>query len=138
MLPLKLIEPHALPSEVCRRFMTGVDLTVMSGYERLQADGNPDLIVELIDLYVADVALRLIAMRDALDRRNWLQVKREAHNLRGSSSNLGALGMVAICEEMERTGSALNPQTETFMHRLERAWAQTHTILHSERQRRLQ
>jgi HPt (histidine-containing phosphotransfer) domain-containing protein len=138
MLPLNQIDSHGPTPDVCLRFMTGVDLTVMSGYERLQADGEPDLIVELIDLYLAGVPLRMTKMRDALRQRNWLQVKREAHNLRGSSGNLGAVGMAAICEEMERTVSEHNPETETFMDRLERAWAQTHSILDSERQRRLQ
>jgi HPt (histidine-containing phosphotransfer) domain-containing protein len=137
MLPLKQIESHALTSEVCQRVMTGVDLSVMSGYERLQADGEPDLIVELIDLYLADVPLRLTAMRDALYQRNWLQVKREAHNLRGSSGNLGAVGMAAICEELERTVSEQSPEAETFMDRLQQAWATTHFILDRERQRRL-
>jgi HPt (histidine-containing phosphotransfer) domain-containing protein len=138
MLPLKQIDCPAHPPDVCLRFRTGVDLAVMSGYERLQADGEADLIVELIDLYLADVPSRMTKMREALRQRNWLQVKREAHNLRGSSGNLGAVRMAAICEEMERTVSEPNPQTETFMDRLERAWAQTHSILDSERQRRLQ
>ncbi|MEA2206231.1 MAG: two-component system, sensor histidine kinase and response regulator [Blastocatellia bacterium] len=137
MLQLKQIDSHALTSDVCPRFLAGVDPTVMSGYERLQADGDPDLIVELIDLYLADVPLRMTKMREALRQRNWLQVKREAHNLRGSSGNLGAVGMAAICEEVERTVSEHNRETEIFMDRLERAWAQTRSLLANERQRRL-
>jgi HPt (histidine-containing phosphotransfer) domain-containing protein len=82
-------------------FRQAVDLTVLASYEKVQLDGEPDLIVELIDLYRDDAPRRVAVMQESLAKKNLPSVKREAHSLRGSSGNLGALHMALICAEIE-------------------------------------
>lgn len=117
---------------------TEVDLTVLASYENIQLDGEPSLIVELIDLYGGDAPRRVAAMRESLAKRNWLSLKREAHSLRGSSGNLGAIQMAVICAEIEGIESENRSQNiEALLSCLERELEQVLRIFFAERQRRL-
>ncbi|MBC8028873.1 MAG: Hpt domain-containing protein [Pyrinomonadaceae bacterium] len=78
-----------------------VDLTVLANYESIQLEGEPDLIVELIDLYADDAPQRLGVMRQSVAERNWRGVKKGAHSLRGSSGSLGAQLVAQRCQEIE-------------------------------------
>jgi HPt (histidine-containing phosphotransfer) domain-containing protein len=82
-------------------FRDPVDLAVLAGYESVQLEGEPDLVVELIDLYFADVPRRVQAMRDAVRFRNPAALASAAHLLRGSSGSLGAQQVAQICAEIE-------------------------------------
>src|SRR5437660_7395479 len=84
-----------------RSLTQAVDMAVLTSFEEAQLDGVPDLIVELIDLYLEDAPHRLTAIEEALNRRDGQALKRAAHCLRGSSANLGALQVALICEEVE-------------------------------------
>ncbi len=120
-------------------FRAAVDLAVLSTCEKIQLDGEPDLIVELIDLYLEDARRRLAVMKLSLAKRNWLSVKREAHSLRGSSGNLGALQMALICDAIEGVEARdLGPSTEALLGCLEQELEQVSNIFLAERQRRSQ
>src|ERR1700730_3307932 len=96
-------DPSQLLSEGAFRSLTqAVDMAVLTSFEEVQLDGAPDLIVELIDLYLADAPHRLAAIEEALTRKDEPALKRAAHSLRGSSANLGGLQVALICEELER------------------------------------
>lgn len=82
-------------------FPDPVDLSVLVSYEGIQVAGEPDLIVEFIDLYLEDVPRRIDALRDAFTQRSWKTLAAEAHRLRGSSGSLGALQVAEICLEIE-------------------------------------
>jgi HPt (histidine-containing phosphotransfer) domain-containing protein len=127
---------HAGLPEICK---VAVDLAVLADFEKIQIDGEPDVIVELIDLYLEDAPCRVGAMRESLAKKNWLSVKREAHSLRGSSGNLGALQMALICDQIEviESGDPF-PSVEVLISCLEQELGRVlHTFL-AERQRRLQ
>jgi HPt (histidine-containing phosphotransfer) domain-containing protein len=116
-----------------------VDLAVLANYEKLQLDGESDLIVELIDLYLDDALRRVAVMQDSLASNNWASLKREAHTLRGSSGNLGALQMVLICEELEGMEFAdLSPTIEVMLGCLVQELKRVNHVFLAERQRRLQ
>jgi histidine phosphotransfer protein HptB len=93
----------------------------------------------LIDLYLEDARRRLAVMKLSLATSNWLSVKREAHSLRGSSGNLGALQMALICDEIEGLESPDPfPSIEALLGCLEQELEQVVHIFVIERQRRLQ
>ena len=56
-----------------------IDLSVLIGLEGAQADGEPDLIVELIDLYLEDTSRKLAAMSELLAKRDTLSLEQAAH-----------------------------------------------------------
>jgi len=65
-----------------------------------------DFLVELIDAYLDDGPMRLAGLRRAFDNGDVEAFTREAHSLKSSSANLGAMRVAAIAKEMERAGRA--------------------------------
>ena len=65
-----------------------VDAEVLEMLESLQEPGEPDLIVELITLFLKDTPERLAELGDS--RRDAGHVARVAHAVKGSAGNLGA------------------------------------------------
>ena len=82
--------------------LSAVDLGVLAGFEEMQAEGEPNLIVELIDLYLEEVPRRLASMLEAEACADSRALGGAAHSLKGSSASLGAFGVAALCEELER------------------------------------
>src|SRR5215213_7662421 len=79
-----------------------VDMAVLTSFEEVQVEGEPDLIVELIDLYLEDTPRQMAAMQKALAITDGTSLKRAAHGLKGSSANLGAGRLAALCGELEQ------------------------------------
>ena len=73
-----------------------VDLSVLEQYRELQDEGDPDIVAELIDTFLSDIPNRVSGIREALDSANPTQLEHEAHNLKGSSANLGAHTLASI------------------------------------------
>jgi HPt (histidine-containing phosphotransfer) domain-containing protein len=65
------------------------------------AEYGADFLVELIDVYLEDASNRLIQLRAALAGGDNETATREAHTLKSSSANVGAMGMSAIAKEIE-------------------------------------
>lgn len=65
-----------------------------------------DFLVELIDVYLADTPNRLVLLRQAIEGGDAETCVREAHTLKSSSANLGALELSASAKEMEAAGRA--------------------------------
>lgn len=78
-----------------------VDLAVLRGFEEDQCEGEPDFVVELIDLYLQDAPAKLRELRIALACGDLETLGREAHSLKGGSASLGARRMAVVSEELE-------------------------------------
>ena len=63
-----------------------------------------EFIVELIDVYLQDTPNRLAQMREAFNGSDTETLIREAHTLKSSSANVGAMGLSALAQEMESAG----------------------------------
>jgi HPt (histidine-containing phosphotransfer) domain-containing protein len=139
MLSIEKVNPDANHGDATDLFRSSVDLTVLGDYENLQVSGEPDLIVELIDLYLEDAPVRVSIMRESQAKVDWISVKQQAHGLRGSSGSAGALQMALICENLEAaTSGDVCTDIEDLMSRLELELNRTSNILLAERRRRLQ
>jgi HPt (histidine-containing phosphotransfer) domain-containing protein len=115
-----------------------VDLSVLTNFDEAQSDGEPDLIVELIDLYLEEASKLLAGMREAVAKKDALPIKQAAHSLRGSSGNLGILQMAIMCSEVEQMKSQDMFPIEVLVNKMEQELVQVRQILLEERQRRLQ
>jgi CheY-like chemotaxis protein len=87
-----------------------VDERALAALRDLQAEGRPDLLAELLAVYLRDTPPRLAALHEALARKDAEAVRREAHAIKGSSGYLGAVEMARLCVELEgqaRTGDLI-------------------------------
>lgn len=115
-----------------------VDLAVLASLEGAQLEGEPDIVVELMELYLEDAASKLAAMREDSTERGGKSVARLAHSLRGSSANLGARRMAALCEELERMGEG-DPSCDrgALLNGLESELTCVRRVFEAERRRRV-
>jgi HPt (histidine-containing phosphotransfer) domain-containing protein len=127
-----------LPASASVIASDGVDMESLNAFEELQLDDGSDLIVELIDLYLLDAAQRISQIREASIKTEWVSLKRAAHNLRGSSGNLGVLKVAEICQKLEWMDRHDSPQTvAALVQLLEYESAMANASLAAVRQRRL-
>ncbi len=114
-----------------------IELAVLRGFEDAQIEGEPDLIIELIDLYLADAPNKLTAMRQAVTKTDEQSLKQAAHSLMGSSASLGACRMASLCEEIERSdGDHWLEEAEPLVTRLEHEFDLVRQVFSAERRRR--
>lgn len=115
-----------------------VDWEVLLGLEGVQVEGEPDLIVELIELYAEDAPHRLSAIRDALAAGDLAALGRAAHGLKGSSASLGARQVGTLCERLERlSGQESLQEGEMLLACLGHEFARAMLVFADERDRRL-
>jgi HPt (histidine-containing phosphotransfer) domain-containing protein len=115
-----------------------VDMAVLTSLEDAQPEGNPDLVVELIDLYLKEAARLLTNVQEALVIKDQSAIKDAVHSLRGSSSSLGILQMALICDELERTEfNDMFPIASELLICLKQEFSRVSQVLLAERQRRL-
>jgi HPt (histidine-containing phosphotransfer) domain-containing protein len=57
---------------------------LLESLRELQEEGEPDILNELIEMYLDHVRLQLVALREAVEGRNADSVARVAHTLKGS------------------------------------------------------
>ena len=79
---------------------TSVPILEGSVWSELQTLG-PDVVSEILDLFLADVPSRLVKLQHAVDSRSLDLVLREAHGLKGSALGIGASRLASLCAAIE-------------------------------------
>lgn len=113
-----------------------VDLEVLAVYDEAQIEGEPDFVVELIDLYLNEVPRLFDTILKAIANKDRSTARRAAHSLRGSSGNLGVLQMAAIAGELEHLENDYSTVAPELLRSLENEFERVKEILNAERQRR--
>jgi len=122
----ELADPAAMI--VCRSTQIGVeeiDLSTLTSFAELRTLAEPDLVVELIDLYLTDVPAQIHAIKAASARSDVTVLKQAAHTLKGSSTSIGFRQIAEICEQLERldwrdSHNRLDALTELLQYRFAR------------------
>ncbi len=83
-----------------------LDHAVIESLRELQQAGEPDLLSELVELFLEDVPLRLTALREATAQGDSSSVAKIAHALKGSCANMGARRVVNLCTGLEKVGKS--------------------------------
>jgi HPt (histidine-containing phosphotransfer) domain-containing protein len=82
-----------------------VDPEVIEQLRFLEDEDQPNVVAELLTLYIEHAPPKLQAIHEALERADFAALKRAAHSLKGSSANVGARGMHQVCERLEHDAS---------------------------------
>jgi len=78
-----------------------LDMAVVEELLSLSDDGDPELLLDLIKLFLDDGPHKVRTIRDGLAARDFDTMERAAHSLKGSSGNLGARLLQDTCEQMQ-------------------------------------
>ena len=70
--------------------------------------GDEDFAKEIIADFLKQIPDNLFALKNALNKKDLLLVKREAHIIKGASGNVGALALQKIAEQVEIFGEEKN------------------------------
>lgn len=76
-----------------------VDMETLNMLKEVMEDG----FVTLLETYITDSGARIDAMRAAIEAADSDAIRRAAHSLKGSSGNLGANQMAALCLNVENS-----------------------------------
>jgi PAS domain S-box-containing protein len=106
------LEPLPHPAEVAsppahdgrQEEAPALDPAVLAELRQLQGEGEPDIVQELAEAFQFETPPLLEALHEAVAKEQPEQLRRTAHNLKGSSNNLGARGMAALSAELETLG----------------------------------
>lgn len=78
-----------------------LDSQTLEGLAALADEGDPDLICELIDLFLDDAVDRLRSMSAAVEAGDPEPVAQAAHALKSASASVGALAFSGKCRDIE-------------------------------------
>ena len=90
-----------------------LDPVVVASLRRLTLPGEPDVLKEVLELFLADVPLRIDRLRVAGTAGDAAGLQRLAHSLKSSAGNIGAHGLMAVCRRLDdlgRSEEALRPR----------------------------
>ena len=97
-----------------------LDPAVMVAIRSLGEPGE-DVFAEVAALFLADVPIHLSALGAAITAKNVDAVYEIAHRLKGSSLEMGAIGMTPLCAALEQDARAGSlQQAEAQFARLDR------------------
>lgn len=82
-------------------YESSIDHESLKNLRALQREGEPDLLHDLINMFLTDAQPRLLSLKQAVIQKDAPTVEREAHALKGSCSNFGARPMSAICQSLQ-------------------------------------
>ena len=114
-----------------------IDPAVLASLDEAWEAGEPDLVVELIDLYLGDAPQWVETMRTAAAGADATVLQRAAHTLKGSSGSLGIHQVAEVCRMLELSCGESAAKADELLQQLDREFAIARAALAAERLRRV-
>ena len=83
-----------------------LDPAVLESLRELTPPGEPDVLKEVLQLFLDDVPARVERLRSAWQSGDAVAVQRAAHSLKGSAGNIGATDLLGVCRQLDELGRA--------------------------------
>ena len=110
-----------------------LDPEALASLRSLQEEGEPDVLQELVDMFLADAEPRLASLREAVARGDGGTVEKEAHALKGSCANFGAHPMAALCQQLQASGRSGDlADARDLLERLDQEYGRVCAALNAE------
>jgi HPt (histidine-containing phosphotransfer) domain-containing protein len=78
-----------------------IELAVLEKIQENLGGGDPEIVIEIIDLFLGDLPQQLVTLRQGYDSEAISVVQRITHTIKASAATIGALGLAAECEALE-------------------------------------
>lgn len=106
-----------------------IDQRVLSDLREVMEDGY----LQLLETFLEDSERRLSQLHEAKDAE---ELGLAAHSFKGSSSNMGAVGLAELCRELEeRVRQQPLYGIEDLINRIDQEYAEVQRFYRAERQR---
>ena len=99
--PDEVLEQHAVAKETSTPNKRFNDLLDRNRLEELIEDFDSDMFAEILTEFYRDVENALTLLKDAANINDVSEVKKVLHLIKGCASNLGATGLVTLCQQMK-------------------------------------
>jgi HPt (histidine-containing phosphotransfer) domain-containing protein len=83
-----------------------LDPEVVQRLRQLTPPGEPDVLAEILTVFLAEVPKRIDMLRAAAAAGDARGVQRAAHSLKGSSGNIGARDLHDLCRRLDEDARA--------------------------------
>jgi HPt (histidine-containing phosphotransfer) domain-containing protein len=80
---------------------SALDPAVVERLRQLTPPGEPDVLHEILTVFLDDVPRRIASLKAAWHAADAPAVQRAAHSLKGSSGNIGADSMHQVCRAID-------------------------------------
>jgi HPt (histidine-containing phosphotransfer) domain-containing protein len=81
-----------------------LDHSVIDALRQLNEDGQPDVVNEVLGLFLTSAPAQLAAIEAAIAAQDAAGLQRTAHTLKGAASTIGANALQAACRHLEELG----------------------------------
>jgi HPt (histidine-containing phosphotransfer) domain-containing protein len=81
-----------------------IDPRILETLRALNVEGQPDVVTEVLGLFLASAPAQLQAIEMAVETQDAAALQRSAHTMKGASSAIGAVGLQAACRRLEEIG----------------------------------
>ena len=111
-----------------------LDYAILDGIRELQGENEQDVLFELINMYLENSLALIARVRQAMNEQNYGDLRKNVHNLKGSSGTLGAQRLSDYCNEVLRLVDKNAPfdLLEAWLPRLEGEHARVCLALQAE------
>lgn len=83
-----------------------LDAAVLESLRQLNQPGEPDIVREVLTVFLSDAPGRVKAIEEAIRASDLPAIQRAAHALKGASGSIGAMTLQARCRELEDAAKA--------------------------------
>ena len=94
-----------------------LDPAVIDTLRQLTPPGEPDVLAEVLTMFMDEVPPRIERLRNAWAEGNIKEVHRAAHSLKGSAGNVGARRLYEVCKELD-SGDSSAPASAELVDKL--------------------
>ena len=114
------IDPiHALKND-------NIPLLIESQLEQLRGNGQEDAFKEIVSMYLAQTHEQLNQLKSAVTEKKFKTISVIAHQIKGSSANLGAAQLSDACSHLEESARAKNlNETIALMEKIQGTFSRT-------------
>jgi HPt (histidine-containing phosphotransfer) domain-containing protein len=88
-----------------------LDESVIETLRQLTPPGEPDVLTEVLQMFLQEVPPRIERLRNAWTTGDIQEVHRAAHSLKGSAGNIGAQRLLAVCRQLDDRAKPAEPAT---------------------------
>lgn len=105
-------------------------MRVIAELRELGGEDDPNLLAELIAMFLADAPERIREVETSLASGDIKTLERAAHTLKSSSANIGAMILSAVCKRIEEFARKQDSESiRPLMAETARAFTETETAL---------